>query len=365
MRQVPTVDDVARTANVSRQTVSNVLNAPQVVRAETRARVERAIAELGYRPHGSARRLRSRKSFTIGMALDPLKNGISGNVLDRFLHAVTEKADERGMRILLFTARERHSQLDQMAALRDGSDVDAFVLTGTEHGDPRIDWLTDNNVPFVTFGRPWGDDDFADRTHLWVDVDGYAGVHDATARLIEQGARRVGFLGWPSPSGTGDERRRGWREASERMLQLTDADLAALSASVEDGVEQGAAAASRLLEAAQPDAFVCASDSLALGAAMAATRHGRRMPVVGYDNTPVAAAVGLSSVDQPLEEVASAALELLFGPSGTDVVPRTGNEEPKNRLLAPRLVERDPSGVSFGEITGTANAGNHTSKGTS
>ena len=104
MAQLPTVEDVARVANVSRQTVSNVLNSPEIVKEATRTRVLAAIGELGYRPHASARRLRTQKSSTIGIRLEPVRNGISGSVLDTFLHALTEQADRRGMRVLLFTA---------------------------------------------------------------------------------------------------------------------------------------------------------------------------------------------------------------------------------------------------------------------
>ncbi|MFX3797657.1 LacI family DNA-binding transcriptional regulator, partial [Streptococcus suis] len=67
MAKAPTVEDVALAAGVSRQTVSNVINSPDIVREETRARVHRAIAELGYRPHVAARRLRTRRSSTIGI----------------------------------------------------------------------------------------------------------------------------------------------------------------------------------------------------------------------------------------------------------------------------------------------------------
>ena len=73
----PTVDDVARAAQVSRQTVSNVLNSPAIVKPATRTRVEAAIADLGYRPNLSARRLRQQKSATLGIRLDPMMNGIS------------------------------------------------------------------------------------------------------------------------------------------------------------------------------------------------------------------------------------------------------------------------------------------------
>ena len=97
MAKLPTVSDVATRAGVSRQTVSNVLNSPEIVLDETRARVHRAIEDLGYRPHESARRLRTRTSSTIGIRLDREADGISGVVLDRYLHALTERLADRGM----------------------------------------------------------------------------------------------------------------------------------------------------------------------------------------------------------------------------------------------------------------------------
>ena len=212
MAQLPTVEDVARVANVSRQTVSNVLNSPEIVKATTRERVESAIHQLGYRPHESARRLRTRQSSTIGIRLDPLLNGISGSILDRYLHALTEQAALRGMRIMLFTATDPVDEIEQYRRLRDAADVDAFVVTATRYEDPRLEWLIAEQVPFVAFGRPWGEDlDSPDR--LWVDVDGFSGSYDATRHLIGRGLRTVGYLGWPAGSGTGDERRKGWAAA--------------------------------------------------------------------------------------------------------------------------------------------------------
>lgn len=350
MSRMPTVDDVARAAQVSRQTVSNVLNSPEIVREQTRERVQQAIDTLGYRPHASARRLRTRKSSTIGLRLDPLRDGISGAVLDRFVHKLAEQADERDLRVMIFTAQGAEDELTHIRRLRDGSDIDAFILIATFHGDPRISWLIDNDVPFVSFGRPWGSA-LDDPRHRWVDVDGRAGVRDATRQLRDAGCSRVGYIGWPSPSGTGDERRAGWLEA----CGLSADDLVRLQVVTEDGVDQGTSSARHLLSQDPPcDAIVCASDSLALGASMAAAALGLGdLPIVGFDNTPVAAAVGLSSIDQPLDEVVEAALSLLFGPSGDTVRPNPdSNEEPTNRLLVPRLVERRSTHRVLGEITG-------------
>ena len=360
MAQLPTVEDVARVAGVSRQTVSNVINTPGIVKETTRAKVQHAITELGYRPHASARRLRTQKSSTIGIRMEAFKDGVSGAVLDRFLHALTEQADARDMRILLYTASNPEHELEQLARLRDGADVDAIILTATFHNDPRIEWLTQNRMPFVTFGRPWGTNDMDDPSHLWVDVDGYAGVRDAALHLTAEGATRIGFIGWPSPSGTGDERRRGWLEGSG----LDARDAAALAVATTDGVPEGSRAALDLLDGdTPPDALICASDSLALGASLAAASRGLRLPIIGYDNTPVAAAVGLSSIDQPLAEAAASALDMLFGPSGSNVLPAEAfNEEPKHRLLAPRLVVRRTGHLAPDETTGTSAAGNHNRK---
>jgi DNA-binding LacI/PurR family transcriptional regulator len=332
--RLPTVLDVGRAAGVSRQTVSNVLNSPNIVRPDTRARVEAAILELGYRPHASARRLRTRRSSTIGIRLDPMSNGISGSVHDRFLHSLTEQADGLGLRVMLFTATDPHDEIRQIGRLYDGSDVDAFVLTSTMFGDPRTDWLIAHDVPFVTFGRPWGIDDINDPSHRWVDVDGKAGLRLATSRLLADGARRVVYLGWPSHSGTGDDRRSGWRDAMLAESGRTETELDALQLAVDDGVAEGREAIRDLLErGVEFDAIVCASDSLGLGAMLMV---GANIPVIGYDNTPVADAVGLSSIEQPLDEVARGVLELIDTAPGA----HAAQEESRHRLVQPRLVLR-------------------------
>lgn len=342
MAQLPTVADVARVAGVSRQTVSNVLNTPSVVRPRTRERVEAAIASLNYRPHASARRLRTRRSSTIGIRLDPMANGISGSVLDRFLHALTEQADARGMRILLFTAFSPEAEIAQFQRLLDGADVDAFVLTSTFHSDPRTQWLIDHGAPFVTFGRPWGIDDLNSPMHLWVDIDGCAGVAQATTHLADEGARRIAYAGWPSPSGTGDDRRRGWELIMKGRYRMSRRTLAGLQVRTADVVTDARDAVTALLRSDERiDGIVCASDSLALGASLASVTLGRTgVTVIGFDNTPVAEAIGLSSVAQPVDQVASGALELLMGHEGRAIVNRALTPGEAHRLIMPRLVVR-------------------------
>lgn len=348
MEARPTLETVAARAEVSRQTVSNVLNAPHLVRPETLERVQSVIDELGYRPHAAARQLRTRRSRVIGLRLEPTRDGINGAVLDRFTHALTEQAQLRGYRVMLFTAADDDAEIGQYAELLDTVEIDAFVLTSTHHGDPRTRWLTGRGVPFVTFGRPWDPEDAATTApvtrHAWVDVDGAAGTRAAVEHLHGLGHRRVAFLGWPAGSDTGDDRRLGWRRAMRSVGLLGDHELDALDVGVPDGVATGAAATRRLLDLAAPTAVVCASDSLALGV-LAATRDALTpsaapVAVVGFDDTPVARAVGLTSVAQPLTEAAGRALGLLLDQlSGADAVGGADHQV----LLSPSLAVRESS----------------------
>lgn len=338
---VPTLETVAARAEVSRQTVSNVLNAPERVLPETRDRVLAAIAETGYRTRSAARQLRTGRSHVVGLRLAPLTDGINGAVLDRFLHALTEYAQSRDYNVMLFTARDDEQEIEHYRTLARTSDLDGFVLSSTHHGDTRTRWLTENGVPFVTFGRPWDPSGHDERSnHPWVDVDGRTGTRLAVEHLLAQGHRRIGYIGWPAGSDVGDDRRAGWEEAMEAARHGSPAELQVLRRDVEDAVAHGLSAARDLLDHEGVTALVCASDSLALGAVgELRTRGGARTAVVGFDDTPVAAAVGLTSVAQPLVEAARHAFDLVLdqirGTSSPDRDPHV--------LLRPDLVVRASS----------------------
>ncbi|MET1155814.1 substrate-binding domain-containing protein [Arthrobacter sp.] len=341
MASRPTLASLAEQLGLSRQTVSNAINAPERVKPDTLRRVNEMIVTTGYRPNAAARQLRTRRSRNLGFRLMPTEDGINGAILDRFLHSLTENLQEHDYRVTLFAARDDAAEIRSYEELLETSDLDGFVLAGTHHGDARSDWLLARSVPFVTFGRPWnasGDD--KDCAHSWVDVDGRSGTEEATNYLLGRGHRRIGFLGWPAGSGVGDDRRSGW--ASALAGSVAPADVDALSVGVADGTRQGAEGARHLLERGAT-AVVCASDSLALGASeqFRATAPGTPPAVIGFDDTPVAAALGLSSVAQPVEQAATEIVDImrhvLDGPPD-QAAPAI------HRLLKPRLVLRDGGG---------------------
>lgn len=301
----PTLNSVAKAAGVSRQTVSNVINAPGRVAPETMSRVQQAIDELSYRPNKVARSLRTQASRQLGFCVPRAGNP----VLDQFIHAITDAAAGHGFHVLLFTAPAGADGLDRYGELLAQHAVDGFVLSETVVGDPRHDWLLERDVPFVSFGRTWT----RERQSWWVDVDGASGITQAVEHVYEQGHRNIAFIGWPEGSGTGDDRLAGYTAACDRL------GLPQRVVREQMSVAAGHAVAGQLLDGPNPPtAFVCVSDWDALGAMRAITdrglRPGHAIAVTGFDDTPTAAVPGvdLTSVRQPVDEVGRAVVDLLM-----------------------------------------------------
>jgi DNA-binding LacI/PurR family transcriptional regulator len=157
--------------------------------------------------------LRTRRSSTIGIHLDPYAGGISGVVLDRFVHARSPSRRASGPARHALRGAHPEEEIRRMGDLREGGEIDAVVITGTFPGDPRAEWLLERGVPFVSVRPPLGQRRRRRPSHHWVDVDGAAGTAEATRHALATAGPRVAFLGWPAGSATGDDRERGWRRA--------------------------------------------------------------------------------------------------------------------------------------------------------
>ena len=104
----PTLADVAERAGVSRQTVSNAINNPDLLRPDTLARVQESIDALGYSPNRAARNLRTRTSHLIGMRIGPAQEGTANATMDRFVHSLVETSREAGYHVLIFAGDARN-----------------------------------------------------------------------------------------------------------------------------------------------------------------------------------------------------------------------------------------------------------------
>ena len=349
---------VAREAGVSRQTVSNVLNFPDRVKPETQQVVMKAIEKLNYTPNLSARRLRTSKSSSIAVRVDSnalagqgAEGLYSGYIQDEFVYELVKASERRDIKVLTYTCDPLEDEVKKLKKLIDSRDVDGFLLTSTVEEDPRLKYLLGRNVPFLSFGRPWGSTPEFSHSYPWIDIDGAIGTRDATRMFWELGYRRVGFIGWNTPNSNperpksvADDRLRGWSQTFAELAKIKSGKQTNNYRELgEESIASARHSVNRLL-ARTPDidAIVCASDTLALGAQMEIAALGKSIPVSGFDNSPTSKVFNFSSLDQNIPEVASLALKVLMGEEGTSIKKLDSSKQTSkaNLLIPPRLVVR-------------------------
>jgi DNA-binding LacI/PurR family transcriptional regulator len=327
---------VAARVGVSKQTVHYALNSPDRLSPATLRRVLKAVDELGYRRNEAARSLATQSPRAVGFRLFPPNSpSQSGGVLASYLYELSVAARQADHAVFCHAAATDEEEIQVIQEIFSMNTVDCVVITYTQPNDPRITFLLESGVPFVSFGRPWGQ---AMSYTWWVDVDGAAGVEQAVDHLAERGHRRIAYLGWDTPSGLGDDRESGWRRAMSSHGFATR-DLAVRGT---DEIGTGRELVGRLLDRkTPPTAFACVSDTLAIGALQACRERGldvgRDVGVVGFDDSVGArvATPGLTSLAQPLDLVARHTVRLLL-----DLL-RNPDAKAEQVLLRPTLVVRE------------------------
>ncbi|MDF2710787.1 MAG: LacI family transcription regulator [Nonomuraea muscovyensis] len=329
-----TIEDVARAAGVSRQTISNALNAPHRLKAETLERVSAIIEKLGYRPDQSARSLKSGTRRIIAYPT-PVDDPANPNpLMGGFLEAVVAASGEAGYRILLVRPRPGQSQeqaLDELIAART---VDGFLLSDILRDDPRVAHLTSTGFPFAAFGRT-----LPDQPQSWVDVDSVQAVIDLVGLVAARGHRRVAFLASTSGQPWMDDRRDGFLAGVRRH------GLAGQVYSVpgDDPGEIVTATRDQLAGRNRPTAIIASGDWLALGVYTAARAQGleigRDLAVVAFDDLPITAFLqpALTTVRLPLRRIAGALISRLLQIIEDGVTPQAGLMLPGEPVIRPSL----------------------------
>jgi DNA-binding LacI/PurR family transcriptional regulator len=307
-RPAATMQDVARRAGVSTQTVSNVVNGRRArVGDETRGRVLAAIDELGYRVNHSARSLRRGRTGMVGLAVPTLANEYYGDFCERLSRAFAG----HGLRLVIeITGGGLESELTSLASSRLDS-YDGFVLTmAAVEADHLAELAT--GVPVVLTGERAHDSPF---DH--VIMDNVRASRAATGLLLDRGSRDVVVLGGTprSEASTAGLRTAGSLEAlAARGRDRSEALIVPADYTIESGYAQ----TRRLIEEGVAfDGVFAVTDSIALGALRALLEAGRRVPedvqLVGFDNTRVGAmsSPSLTSVEPAHDEIARAIAALL------------------------------------------------------
>ncbi|GAB7185809.1 LacI family DNA-binding transcriptional regulator [Kitasatospora sp. Ki12] len=331
-RGASTIEEVARAAGVSRQTVSNALNAPHRVRPETLERVTTAIRELGYQPDQSARSLRSGARRTLGY-LAPVDDPLDPNpLMAGFLEALVDAAGAEGRRVLLFRpappTADPTAAIDELVAARQ---VDGLVLADVLAEDARIAHVARLGVPFVSFGRTGPGE-----PQHWVDIANDAAMAEVVRHLAAQGHRRIGYLGAAEELPWMAARRAGFLAEAHR-LGLTAVALPGAEATAPSAV---AAVRALLRGPDRPTAVAAGSDLLALDVYEAVRAEGLAVgpggvAVTGFHDTPLCRHLhpGLTSVRLPLRAIAAALVGRLLGRLRGEAEPAAGLELPTELVV--------------------------------
>jgi DNA-binding LacI/PurR family transcriptional regulator len=308
-----TIRDVARQAGVSTATVSYVLNESRPVGEETRKRVLQAVEELGYRPSVIARGLQAGQSRMIGYSWRPAPANQFNPILEKFIHSVAEATARHGYHVLTFPYPEPYDELEVYREMAESGRVDGFVLPNTRFDDQRIQYLLDENFPFVAFGRANPEWDFP-----WVDVDSAEGIRRAMKHLTELGHRRIACLGWLERDPVGQERLSGYTAFMREAGLPVDAAWVKRVENDYYDAYQASRSWFDLADGEIPTAVVAFSDLIAIGVMNAAEdsglKVGRDLSVVGFDDAPVAGYLRppLTSLRQPIGEVGERAVTMLI-----------------------------------------------------
>ena len=312
------IKDVAALAGVSVGTVSNVLNRPATVRSTTRAKVETAIAKLGFVPNASARQLRAGRSRTVAYLVLDASNPFFTDVA----RGIEEVAKAEGLTLFIcnsdLDAGREDEYLEQLTELR----ARGVLITAMNYANPRLQRLRDAGVPVVLVDRAPDDND----DWCTVGVDDVAGGELAITHLTDAGHHRLAFVGGPDEIPQVRDRHVGAVRASA-AAGLPDKALTRISTSALT-IAEGRRAGERLLglpRRIRPTGVFCANDLLALGLLQHLSQQGVRVPddvgIVGFDDVEyaAAAAVPLTSVAQPRLLLGRTAARLLMDEvEGTD-----------------------------------------------
>ncbi len=330
------IREVAALAGVSLGTVSNVLNRPDVVAEPTRSRVQAAIKELGFIRNESARQLRAGRSRTIGLVVLDVANPFFTDVA----RGVEDEASESGLAVILCNSDDQKAKESRYLEVLEEHRVQGILITPVAGADKRLARVQQRGTPVVLV-----DSRSPSRGQCSVSVDDVLGGDLAVSHLLELGHERIAYVGGPMSTRQVTDRRDGAVRAMERAGR-DGADLHVIETpalNVTAGQRAGAVIAG-LPAGVRPTAVFCANDLLALGVLQEMTTHRITVPdgiaIVGYDDVVFAsaAAVPLSSVRQPRQQLGRAAAQLLIEEA-------LGGGEHRHRqvVFEPDLVIRESS----------------------
>lgn len=326
--------DIAARAGVSQATVSRVINNKPNVREETRQRVLKVIEELGYYPNAEARSLVTKRNSKIGLVVSDILNPFYPELVE----SIEAFAREEGFNVLLCNTQRDTSKDRVYTRLLIEQRVAGVIFSSITPASNAPAQLSRAGIPYVLVNRH-----LKDTPATCIVTDNFGGAYKMTKHLIELGHSRIAFVRGLRNTTTSQDREVGFRQClANHGLEIDESLLEQGNYTRREAYE----ATVRLLQlASPPTAIFCANDYMAFGALDAASDQGLRVPddvsIVGFDNIALSSlkAINLTTVEQPITEMARKAMEMLLS-----LVKGEDPPEPDHLVYESRLIVRRTSG---------------------
>ncbi len=311
MEQQITIRQIAKLAEVSRSTVSRVLNNHPSVRPEVRQRVLEVIKEQDYVPQAAARSLASRRTNVLTLLIPRSSAFIfTDPFFSLTIQSITEACTARDYSLMLSMATGAEERSFYQRVLRSRI-TDGVLMLSSDIDDPILPLLINDDMPLVLIGsHPYLQPMYS------VDVANRDGAAVAVEHLLRLGHSRIATITGPLQMNTAIDRRDGYKQALLKAGVGIDPQLIGEG----DFTQEGGYSAMRTLLDVQPPptAVFAASDMMALGALRAIYDAGLRVPddiaLVGFDDIPIAsfATPELTTVRQPIQRLGATAATMLL-----------------------------------------------------
>lgn len=292
--------DIAKRANVSPATVSRAFSQPELLRADTLARIQSTALEIGFRPNRVGRSLRSGRSQTVGLILPTLANPVFAECLA----GAEDYARSQGYSVMVSTTRyDPDREQTAVQALLDHR-VDALILTVADAArSPCLEALAHTGIPYVLAYNEA-------RDHPFVSVDNRGAAGEVIDALASFGHRRIAFVSGPLSASDRARSRLAGARAKARKLGLNALGHLMMPAHTASDLNTLAGA---LASPQSPTALFCSNDLLAAAVIADLVRLGLRVPhdisVCGFDGMAFGSLMtpALSSLEQPNQEIGARA----------------------------------------------------------
>ena len=279
-----TIKSIARQTGYSVGTVSNALRGAASVKAETREVIQAVAAKMGYRVNLDGLKLRTNKSYRIAVLVSVSPDTADeweGVEFTRIVAGISSALQGSRYELSVFSVSDVTDAMAKLGRIVQDGLADGVIFSGTLHDDPRIAFLQKKDFPFVTMGMSE-----SEAPHAYVDLDSQAAAHDATARLIRLGHRRIALANPPKNLIYATQRQQGYAAALlagglpvEPELIFNGPVTAKTGQRVFDDLM-------RLPN--RPSACICANEAMTLGvlsgAHRAGVKVGRDLVVISTDD---------------------------------------------------------------------------------